>query len=51
MTYIKHSKKGPSPQDYSLCAIEVYTLANQDIGVLKDDIHQTLQEGPLSTRL
>ena len=29
-------QEGPSPQGYSLCAIEAYTLANQDMEVLKD---------------
>jgi hypothetical protein len=30
-------QEGPSPQGDSLCAIEAYTLANQDIEVLKDE--------------
>ena len=30
-------QEGPSPQGYSLCAIEAYTLANQDMEVLKDE--------------
>jgi hypothetical protein len=30
-------QEGPSQQGYSLCAIEAYTLANQDIEVLKDE--------------
>jgi hypothetical protein len=29
-------QEGPSPQGDSLCAIEAYTLANQDMEVLKD---------------
>jgi hypothetical protein len=30
-------QEGPSPQGYSLCAIEAYTLANQDMEALKDE--------------
>jgi hypothetical protein len=30
-------QEGPSPQGYSLCAIEAYTLAKQDMEVLKDE--------------
>jgi hypothetical protein len=30
-------QEGPSPQGDSLCAIEAYTLANQDMEVLKDE--------------
>jgi hypothetical protein len=30
-------QEGPSPQGYSLCAIEAYTLENQDIEALKDE--------------
>jgi hypothetical protein len=30
-------QEGPSPQGDSLCAIEFYTLANQDMEVLKDE--------------
>jgi hypothetical protein len=30
-------EEGPSPQGYSLCAIEAYTLANQDMEALKDE--------------
>jgi hypothetical protein len=30
-------QEGPSPQGDSLCSIEAYTLANQDIEVLKDE--------------
>jgi hypothetical protein len=30
-------QEGPSPQGDSLCAIEAYTLANQDVEVLKDE--------------
>jgi hypothetical protein len=29
-------QEGPSPQGYSLCATEAYTLANQDMEALKD---------------
>jgi hypothetical protein len=30
-------QEGPSPQGYSLCVIEAYTLANQDMEALKDE--------------
>jgi hypothetical protein len=30
-------QEGPSPQGDSLCAIEAYTLANQDMEALKDE--------------
>jgi hypothetical protein len=30
-------QEGPSPQGYILCAIEAYTLAKQDMEVLKDE--------------
>jgi hypothetical protein len=30
-------QEGPSPQGYSLCAIEAYTLGNQDMEALKDE--------------
>jgi hypothetical protein len=30
-------EEGPSPQGDSLCAIEAYTLANQDMETLKDE--------------
>jgi hypothetical protein len=30
-------QEGPSPQDDSLCAIEAYTLPNQDMEALKDE--------------
>jgi hypothetical protein len=33
----KIHQDGPSPRGYSLCAIEAYTLAKQDMKVLKDE--------------
>jgi hypothetical protein len=30
-------QEGPSPRGYNLCAIEAYTLANQDMEVLNDE--------------
>jgi hypothetical protein len=30
-------QEGPSPQSYSLCAIQAYTLAKKDLEVLKDE--------------
>jgi hypothetical protein len=30
-------QEGPSPQSDSLCAIEAYTLTNQDMEALKDE--------------